>query len=309
VIKFGIAGWVDKELISSGKFYPPDVTSSEDRLRFYASQFPLVEVDSTYHGMPSRKNSELWVERTPPDFTFDVKSFALFTQHPTNPKSLPPAIREMLPAELAARKSFYLDQLPPQAVDAAWEEFRDALEPLRAGGRLGAVFFQFPPWFYPTTSALSYIEQCQERMFGFPIAVEFRRRTWLDERHKVGSLEFLRARDIPYVTVDAPQGFESAMPPIAETTSRSLAVVRFHGRNWRTWNRKGAPPSVRFQHHYSDEELREWVPRILEMEEQVAEVHAIMNNNYSNYAPTNARRLEELVEEAQREGSRRAPSG
>ena len=119
MIKCGIAGWVDKELIGSGAFYPPEVTSSEDRLRFYASQFPLVEVDSTYYGMPSRKNSELWLERTPPGFTFDVKSFALFTQHPTNPKSLPPEIRERIPAELAGRKSFYLDQLPPEVVDAA----------------------------------------------------------------------------------------------------------------------------------------------------------------------------------------------
>jgi uncharacterized protein YecE (DUF72 family) len=300
VVKCGIAGWIDKELIGSGKFYPPQTSSSEDRLRFYASQFPLVEVDSSYHGMPARKNSELWVERTPPGFTFDVKSFSLFTQHPTNPKALPPEIRDGIPAELAAKKSVYLEQLPTEVVDAAWDEFRDAIEPLRAAGRLGAVFFQFPPWFYPTTRALSYIEQCQERMFGFQIAVEFRRRTWLDETHRVGTLEFLRAHDIPYVTVDSPQGFESAMPPIYETTSSRLAVVRFHGRNWRNWNVKGAPPSVRFQHNYSDEELKEWVPRILAMEEQVAEVHAIMNNNYSNWAPANAKRLEELIEEAHR---------
>ena len=85
------------------------------------------------------------------------------------------------------------------------------------------------------------------------------------------------------------------MPPIYETTSKRLAAVRFHGRNWKTWNQKGAPPSLRFRHNYSDDELREWVPRILAMEEQVAEVHAIMNNNYSNWAPANAKRLEELI--------------
>src|SRR2546421_496125 len=278
MVRCGIAGWIDKELIGSGEFYPPEATSSEDRLRFYASQFPLVEVDSSYYGMPSRKNSELWVERTPPGFTFDVKSFSLFTQHPTNAKALPPEVREGIPAELAEKKSFYLEQLPEDVVDAAWDAFRDALEPLRSGGRLGAVFFQFPPWFFPSTRSLAYLEQCQERMHGFQVAVEFRKRTWLDERHAEGTLAFLRARDIPFVAVDAPQGFDTSMPPVYETTSSKLAVVRFHGRNARNWNLKGAPPSVRFQHDYTDRELEEWVPRLLAMEEQVEEVHAIMNN-------------------------------
>ena len=295
MVKCGIAGWIDKQLIGSRKFYPPDATTSEERLRFYATQFGLVEVDSSYYGMPAKKNSELWVARTPPGFTFDVKSFSLFTQHPTNPKALPPEIRDGIPAELGEKRSLYLEQLPPDVVDAAWEAFREALEPLREAGRLGAVFFQFPPWFRPSTRSLGYIEQCQERMFGFQVAVEFRQRAWLDERHAAGTLAFLRSRDIPYVAVDSPQGFESAMPPVFETTSRRLAVVRFHGRNWRNWNLKGAPPSVRFQHRYSDEELNEWLPRIRAMEEQVAEVHAIMNNNYSNWSTVNARRLEELL--------------
>jgi uncharacterized protein YecE (DUF72 family) len=304
VVRCGIAGWIDRELISSRLFYPPGVTSSADRLRFYASQFPLVEVDSSYYGMPTRKNSELWVARTPPGFRFDVKSFSLFTQHPTNPRALPPEIREGIPAGLAAKSSVYQDQLPPEVVDAAWDAFRDALEPLRESGRLGAVFFQFPPWFFPSTRSLAYIEQCQERMFGFTVAIEFRRRAWLDDRHRVGTLEFLRARDIPYVTVDAPQGFESAMPPVYETTSRRLASVRFHGRNRETWDQKAAPPSVRYRHNYSDAELNEWVSRIQAMEEEAEEVHAIMNNNYSNWATANARRLDELLSEARARGGK-----
>jgi len=302
MVRCGIAGWIDKELIGSRRFYPPG-TSSEERLQFYATQFSVVEVDSTYYGMPSRKNSELWIARTPPGFVFDVKSFSLFTQHPTSPRALPPEIRSLLPPALAEKRSLYLEQLPPEVVDAAWDSFRDALEPLRAAGRLGAVFFQFPPWVFPSMKSLAYIEQCYERMqHGFPIAVEFRRRDWLDERHAAGTLDFLRSLGIPYVAVDAPQGFVSSMPPVSETTSPGLAVVRFHGRNQRNWDLKGAPPSVRFQHNYTDAELGEWVPRILEMAEHAEEVHAIMNNNYSDWAPANARRLEELLAEARARG-------
>ncbi len=298
MIRCGIAGWIDKQLISSRLFYPEGVSSSEERLRYYSSRFSMVEVDSTYYGMPVRRNSEMWLERTPPAFRFDVKSFSLFTQHPTSPRALPPAIREGLPAALRDKRSVYLEQIPAEVVDAAWDAFREALEPLRTARRMGAIFLQFPPWFLPSSRSLAYVEQCQERLHGFSVAVEFRRRTWLDERHAAGTLGFLHSRDIAYVTVDAPAGFDSSLPPVAETTSPRLAVVRFHGRNAGNWNLKGAPPSVRFQHDYSDQELGEWVPRIRAMAEYSEEVHAIMNNNYSNWATANALRLEELLIEA-----------
>ena len=113
----GIAGWIDKSLIDSGLFYPPEAKSAEDRLNFYASQFNLVEVDSSYYGMPKRENSENWVKRTPPGFVFDVKSFALFTHHPTKPNSLPKEIRQLLPPDMLER-NLYLEKTPDEVVEA-----------------------------------------------------------------------------------------------------------------------------------------------------------------------------------------------
>src|SRR5918992_1344351 len=86
-ILIGTASWTDKSLLGSG-WYPKGADSAEERLKFYATQFPLVEVDSTYYFPPSEKNSELWVERTPPDFTFNIKAFSLLTQHPTKVEAL-----------------------------------------------------------------------------------------------------------------------------------------------------------------------------------------------------------------------------
>jgi uncharacterized protein YecE (DUF72 family) len=133
--------------------------------------------------------------------------------------------------------------MPDELVDESWERFRTALEPLRAAGRLGAVFFQFPPWFFPSSRSLAYIEQCQERMFGFQVAVEFRKPEWMDARHRDGTLAFLRTRDIPDVAVDVPQGHNTSMPPEFEVTSCNLAVC-FHGRN-REPGTSGAP-NLRF---------------------------------------------------------------
>ena len=79
-ILVGSCSWADKTLTDSG-WYPPAVKSPEGRLRFYASQFPIVEVDSTYYAIPDRRNAEAWITRTPPGFTFDVKAYAMFTGH------------------------------------------------------------------------------------------------------------------------------------------------------------------------------------------------------------------------------------
>ena len=292
----GIAGWADKSLIDSKLFYPLSVKSSIDRLRFYASQFPLVEVDSTYYGIPKPETVESWAAQTPAGFTFDVKAFSLFTNHPTRPLSLPPDIRQELPANLREKKTLYVEHLPEDVVDECWERFRSALEPLRAAGKLAAVFFQFPPWFLPSSRSLAYVEQCQERMFGFEIAVEFRKPEWLDARHRDGTLAFLRTRDIPYVAVDVPEGHATSMPSAFDVTSPKLAVVRFHGRNHETWDLRGVPPNVRFRYDYSEEELGQWVPRIKEMERSASRVHALMNNNYSNYSVKNAQQLERLLD-------------
>src|SRR5918992_1923114 len=86
-ILIGTASWTDKSLLGSG-WYPKDVDSAEERLKFYATHFPLVEVDSTYYFPPSEKNSELWVERTPDSFVFNIKAFSLLTQHPTKTEAL-----------------------------------------------------------------------------------------------------------------------------------------------------------------------------------------------------------------------------
>src|SRR3989442_8343022 len=294
-VRCGIAGWVDKSLIDSKLFYPLSVKTSVDRLRFYASQFSLVEVDSTYYGIPKPDSAEAWAAQTPEGFTFDVKSFSLFTNHPTRPVSLPPDIREDLPAE-RREKNVYLEHMPDELLDETWERFRTAIEPLRAAGKLGAVFFQFPPWFLPSSRSLAYIEQVQERMFGLQIAVEFRKPEWLDARHRDGTLAFLRSRDIPYVAVDVPEGHHTSMPSVHDVTSSKLAVVRFHGRNHGTWDLKSVPPNVRFRYDYSDTELTELVPRIKEMERSASPVHALMNNNYSNYSVKNAQQLEKLLE-------------
>ncbi|MBM3940665.1 MAG: DUF72 domain-containing protein [SAR202 cluster bacterium] len=74
-IQLGTCSWTDKPLIDSGRFYPAAARTPEARLRFYASVFPTVGVDSSYYALPSHANAARWIERTPASFTFHVKAF------------------------------------------------------------------------------------------------------------------------------------------------------------------------------------------------------------------------------------------
>jgi uncharacterized protein YecE (DUF72 family) len=293
----GTSSWTDPTLVKDGHFYPTEARTAEARLRYYATQFPLVEVDSTYYFPPSERNAVLWIERTPPDFTFNVKAYSLLTNHPTKLDSLYKDLREELPEDLVSKRNLYREQLPDAVVEEVWQRFHDALMPLHSAGKLGAVLFQFPQWFVIGRRSKDYILECAERLTDFRIAVEFRHASWLSEGNREETLSFLQEHDLPFVCVDMPQGFESSIPPIAAATARDLSMVRFHGRNTSAWNTKSDTASERFRYEYRQEELIEWAPKIRELAEATRETHVLMNNCYRDFAVNNARQLGALLEE------------
>src|SRR6186713_3351532 len=250
----GTASWTDPTLVKDGHFYPPGIKSAEERLRFYASQFPIVEVDSTYYFPPSEKNAVLWIDRTPKDFTFNIKAYSLLTNHPTKRESLYKDLLEELPDDLGDKKNLYREHLPEAVVDEVWQRFHDALMPLHSAGKLGAVLFQFPQWFVIGKKSKAYIEEVAERLPDFRVAVEFRHKSWMEERNAEETLSFLEERNLPFVCVDMPQGFDSSIPPIAATTAKDLAMIRFHGRDKAAWEVKGQTAAERFKYDYPREE-------------------------------------------------------
>lgn len=293
----GTSSWTDPTLVKDGHFYPPQARTAEARLKYYATQFPLVEVDSTYYFPPSERNAVLWIERTPPEFTFNIKAYSLLTNHPTKLDSLHSDLRDELPQEMLAKRNLYREQLPDHVVEDVWQRFHDALMPLHSAGKLGAVLFQFPQWFVIGRRSRDYILECADRLKDFRIAVEFRHESWLSERNREETLSFLQEHDLPFVCVDMPQGFESSVPPIAAATAKDLSMVRFHGRNTHAWNAKSETASDRFRYEYKQEELMEWVPRIREVAQRTRETHVLMNNCYRDFAVNNARQLGGLLEE------------
>ncbi|MEW9551451.1 DUF72 domain-containing protein [Nonomuraea sp. NPDC050783] len=287
-ILVGTASWTDKSLLDSG-WYPPEARTPETRLAYYASRFPLVEVDATYYHPPARRTAELWCARTPAGFTFNVKAFSLLTQHPTRPAALHKDLREALGGD--PKRPRYQRDLPPEIVEEVWDRFLSALAPLHEAGKLGALLFQFPPWFPPGEGSRRYLVRCRDRCRPMRICVEFRNAAWMDAEHRAGTLDFLAAHDLPYVCVDMPQGHPSSVPPVLAATS-DLAVVRLHGHSEK-WTSRII--EERFGYLYDEEELRSWATRIAELSGRAETTHVITNNCCADNSQRNAARLAELL--------------
>jgi uncharacterized protein YecE (DUF72 family) len=240
--------------------------------------------------MLNERNSYLWAQRTAQDFTFDVKAFRVFTQHPTPVNSLPRSIRQELTPELREKRNLYYRDLPGELIDELWQRFVTSLLPLDTVGKLGIVLFQFPPWFYPSSQQLDYIVTCKNKLSQYRLAIEFRNDVWLNEKNRNNTFDFLRRNDLPFVCVDEPQGFKSSVPPVAEATS-NIGLVRFHGRNSDMWEKKGISPAERFNYLYTEEELRPWASTIKELAKQTAQMHVLFNNCHQDKAVVNARQI------------------
>jgi uncharacterized protein YecE (DUF72 family) len=286
VILVGTASWTDKSLVQSG-WYPEGCTSAEDRLRHYASQFPLVEVDSTYYFPPRPDVVRAWVARTPDGFTFDVKAFSLLTQHPTNPEALPEG------GAPRGKKRVYLKDVDPAVVDEVWDRFLSALRPLRRAGKLGALLFQFPPWFVLRGANKTYLLECARRAQPFRICVEFRHPSWTTAENLDETTELLERGGIAYVIVDMPQRLKGSIPTVLLVTSKELAVVRLHGRNRQGFEARSFQGLV--EHRYTRAQLKAWVPKLRTLSEQAEAVHVVFRNAHADYAVRNAAELQRLL--------------
>jgi uncharacterized protein YecE (DUF72 family) len=295
-ILVGTASWTDKTLIACGRFYPRKSMTAEARLRHYATQFPMVEVDSSYYAMPAPDRTQAWAERTPTAFVFNIKAFRLFTLHQTPVMVLHQDIQQAV-APLGRDVVYYRD-LPAEIVDELWRRFLLALAPLQAAGKLRAVHFQFAPWVKHNRLSRLHVEECVRRMAGHRLSVEFRDESWFRPENLAATLDWERELGLVHVVVDGPQGFANSVPAIWESTHPDLAILRLHGRNTASWNVKGlTAASDRFNYDYADEELSQLTPDIVRLAERVAAMQVVFNNNMEDQGQRNGRSLMRMLRE------------
>ena len=264
-IHIGICSFADEGLLKS--WYPRGVSTAKARLGYYAERFDTVEVDSPFYRLPSPETSAKWAERTPDGFVFHAKASKGMTGH-----------------EEAEREQ-------------AFAEFREALAPLEQGGKLRSVLLQYPPRFKKSKEALAELEAVAPLLDPLVPLIEFRHRSWVEEDERADTFSFLERHGLSYVSVDSPRTRASNVLPRIAAATHPVAYVRFHGRNWRTWNLKGKTSAERFDWLYDREELEEWVEPLTELANRSDEVYAMFNNNRYDYAPRSAKLLRELLDE------------
>lgn len=298
-VRIGTCSWADEAL---SKHWYPKGTPAGDRLAYYAQHFDTVEVDSTYYRLPSEEMVQKWAERTPDDFVMHIKAFGLMTRHPVKLEALPPDLRDAAPTDERGR----VERPSREFRGEVFRRFLEALEPLRAAGKLGGILFQFPSYVVYKGYSLDYLHWAREQLGNDEMLVEFRHVSWLDDEHRDDTLRFLEELGAGHVIVDAPriEGAKNLVPTVAALTSPT-AYVRFHGRNAETWNKRGGSAAERFDYLYSDDELREWVGPLRELAEEAENAYAFFNNNATSpdgqggrmaQAAANAKALQQLLQ-------------
>jgi len=258
-IRVGTASWTDHD-----PFYPPEYNKASlksQRISYYARFFSLVEVDSTFYHLQPAHNFQIWAERTPDDFVFDVKAYGELTWHHRDDAG---------------------DMITPAADTFA--RFSEMIQPMRDAGKLGALLFQFPPWYTYDPDRLDYFATVREMLPHDTVAVEFRHRSWLEAPHADETRAALQDARLAYCTVDEPQIGSGSVPPVVMLTDPSFAMVRFHGRNTRAWYGKNLASSRdRFDYLYTRDELEPWADRVQRIAERLGQgqVHVVTNNNAS----------------------------
>jgi uncharacterized protein YecE (DUF72 family) len=266
MIKIGTSGFSFKDW--RGSIYPENL-SPKDNLVYYQEKlgFNCVEINSTYYTLLSEKSFASMEGKTGEDFEFVVKAYRGITHDPFDKR-------------LAEKKPGFEKAM--EDID----KFVYSIQPIKEKNKLGAVLLQYPVFFYPTKQFIEYILECKEKFEDIPLVIEFRNRAWA----KAETFKFLKENELSYCAVDEPR-LPRLMPFINEVTS-DIGYVRLHGRNTNWFN---SSLEERYNYLYSNDELREFLPKIKEMDLKAKKTFIFFNNCHAGFAVKNALDLLKLI--------------
>jgi uncharacterized protein YecE (DUF72 family) len=258
-VLIGTSGFSYKDWV--GPVYPEGLPKQE-WLSYYATEFRTNELNFSYYRIPAARTLDQMAAKVPEGFLFAIKAFKGITHE-----------REDAQATLASHM----------------KQFTEALAPLIDAQKFACVLAQFPHSFHANQANRDYLKRVREGFGDLPVVVEFRSREWIDER----TYEELRDLNFGFCCVDQPR-FKNLVPPVAVATG-PVAYVRFHGRNYQKWWRHDEAWE-RYDYSYSDEELKEWLPKINQLDEESPLTLVYMNNHWQGQAVGTARQLRILME-------------
>ena len=243
----------------AGIFYPGNL-KKKDYLTYYAEHFNVLELNFTYYRMPEKRQIKRMMENSGGTLQFTVKAYSGITHEISN-----------------------------DSIDTVLPRFLDGINPLITENLLGAFLLQFPQRFRYTDHNRIYLKNLLEAIKPLPVCIEFRNREWLRDSVYSGLIKL----DAGFVCVDEPD-LPDLIPPGSRAMGK-IGYIRFHGRNKKNWY--GTDSTSRYDYLYSEDELREWLPRIKEISGKTEKLLVFFNNHAKSQAVTNARMLINLLEQ------------
>ncbi len=262
-----------------------------ERLSWYAGQFEMVEVNSTFYSVPDARTVERWCKETPNGFVFDVKMHQLFSFHSTPAKLLPPELQRI--AEIDSKGKV---NATPKLRDKLLKIFLATMSILQRDHKLGALLLQLSPAFSPRKHELNELDDLLGQLWQHSTAIEFRNRNWATGDQLRSTIEFLRRHNAAFVNVDAPKSDHFTIMPtdVNEVTNPHVAYLRLHGRDAKAYT-TGKTVAARFHYDYSEKEIAEVAERSRKLAREAEEAHIVFNNNALDYAPRAALRLRKAL--------------
>lgn len=245
-VLFGVAGWTYEDW--KDVVYP---RSCKDTLRAVAQRVDVIEVNSTFYGLPSAKNSRSWAERT---------------------ADLGTRFTAKLPQQFTHERRFD---------DALVVQVLEGFAPLVESGRLLALLAQFDHSLAVGPAAVELLARLAAAFGGrSPLCVELRHASW----NTAAALEAVAGLRLGVLELDYPGmvgGFSRDVTGVR--ASGGLAYFRLHGRN-RAWFRKGASRDEVYDWRYGPDEVRQLERRIERITSEAVRTVVIANNHFHGKA-------------------------
>ncbi len=186
-VYIGTSGWSYKHW--KGLFYPPKLKAT-DYLAFYAQQFSIAEINTSFYHLPKLETVINWTTKVPEDFKFCAK----MSRYVTHMKKL---------------------HQPEEPL----ERFFEIFQPMHA--RMGPVLIQLPPFLKFNYEVANHFYQVLHTAYKqYEFVMEVRHPSWLQN----DSLTLMTKYDIGLVIAQSGYTF-----PYSEMITAKNIYIRFHG--------------------------------------------------------------------------------
>lgn len=237
----------------------------------YASYLPLVELDTSYYGIPQKTVVEKWINEVSTSFRFVVKAYQ----------------------GISGQRNW---QTYYNSEEEMIARFLEVMTPMVDSGKLFCFLVQFPSSFKCTKESVQYLRKLRNWFEGYPVAIELRDFSWYNKTFLTKTKIFMFRSAFSLAVIDEPQILNTTIPFDPTVTNTSFTLIRLHGRNTKGWQSNDQYwRKKRTLYRYSQEELIELAEEIKQIKLKTKEIGIIFNNNSGGDAAENALALQRIL--------------